>query len=696
MRYNQVDKQWKVPMEQKPTTKSLLESFKADYQSSKTYHDKKMQEIKAYRSIYDADPYGNEVEGKSQLVSKDSRRQSEWLHATLVSPFMDEDIIKASPVTFEDELAARQNQLVVNTQFCRKFKRFAYLTKALKVLDKDGTVIVQTGWNSLTETRESEEPLIVVDESTGAEYIGGMQIVKEKVVVVNEPTAVVRRNEDVYIDPTCQDDMDNCQFIIVRYESNLSRLRQDGRYKSLDKIKKEITDPESDAEYLEMENGSFKFEDDPRKKLLVYEYWGNYDINGDGIAEPIVCTWVNDTIIRLQENPYPDKKLPFVITSVNTKPFELYGEANASLVDDSQKIKTAVIRGMVDNMAASNNGQVITTKNALDAVNRKKMNQGKNFEVNTSVRDIVFGSYNQLPGSAFDMIGLANNDIESITGVMGMNEKGLSGGMSGSAAGAKGVLDATSTRRLNTVRNFAETNIKPLIRKWMAYNAVFLQPEEVMRITNSEYITIKRDDLQGKVDIAINVSTSEDNQIKADKIAFMLQTMGPSMEPDVKYEMMADWAELSKFPVRAKALRDQADKVREQMSKPDPMAEEAKKQELRKMKLENDLLAAQIQAVQASSAEDKGDELEKIARARLLQAQAVKLNADTEMIREKTDNEALKYLKDDNGIAHREKLELESQKNNAKLQIEDMKLKANMLQMRFQAQNGDKAIGVVQ
>jgi len=683
-------------MEQKPTTKSLLESFKADYQSSKTYHDKKMQEIKAYRSIYDADPYGNEVEGKSQLVSKDSRRQSEWLHATLVSPFMDEDIIKASPVTFEDELAARQNQLVVNTQFCRKFKRFAYLTKALKVLDKDGTVIVQTGWNSLTETRESEEPLIVVDESTGAEYIGGMQIVKEKVVVVNEPTAVVRRNEDVYIDPTCQDDMDNCQFIIVRYESNLSRLRQDGRYKSLDKIKKEITDPESDAEYLEMENGSFKFEDDPRKKLLVYEYWGNYDINGDGIAEPIVCTWVNDTIIRLQENPYPDKKLPFVITSVNTKPFELYGEANASLVDDSQKIKTAVIRGMVDNMAASNNGQVITTKNALDAVNRKKMNQGKNFEVNTSVRDIVFGSYNQLPGSAFDMIGLANNDIESITGVMGMNEKGLSGGMSGSAAGAKGVLDATSTRRLNTVRNFAETNIKPLIRKWMAYNAVFLQPEEVMRITNSEYITIKRDDLQGKVDIAINVSTSEDNQIKADKIAFMLQTMGPSMEPDVKYEMMADWAELSKFPVRAKALRDQADKVREQMSKPDPMAEEAKKQELRKMKLENDLLAAQIQAVQASSAEDKGDELEKIARARLLQAQAVKLNADTEMIREKTDNEALKYLKDDNGIAHREKLELESQKNNAKLQIEDMKLKANMLQMRFQAQNGDKAIGVVQ
>ena len=42
--------------------------------------------------------------------------------------------------------------------------------------------------------------------------------------------------------------------------------------------------------------------------MVMYEYWGNYDINDDGIAEPIVCAWVGSTVIRLELNPYPDKK----------------------------------------------------------------------------------------------------------------------------------------------------------------------------------------------------------------------------------------------------------------------------------------------------------------------------------------------------------------------------------------------------
>lgn len=681
---------------EKPKIKDILDKFKADYKASKTYHDQKMTEIDKSRAIYNADLYGNEVDNKSQLVSKDARRQSEWLHSTLVAPFMDEDIIKATPITYEDELAARQNELVINTQFCRKFNRYKFLSKAIKILDMDGTVVIQCGWESETETTEVDRPIIVVDEQTKEEYIGGMETVTETVTVKNQPTAKVRRNEDVYIDPTCQDDMEDCQFVITRYESNLSTLQSDGRYKNLDKIKKQISDPDNDQDYEELENGSFMFEDNPRKKLLVYEYWGNYDIDCDGIAEPIVCVWVNDTVIRLQGNPYPDKQLPFVITSFNSKPFEMYGEANAALIDDSQKLKTAIIRGMVDNLAQSNNGQVITTKNALDSINAKKMANGENFEVNTSINDIKHGSYNQLPGSVFDMIGLANNDIESITGVMNMNDKGLSGGIGGSAAGAQGVLDATSTRRLNTVRNIAENMLKPLIRKWMAYNAVFLEPEEVVRITNSEYVTVKRDDLQGRVDIAISVSTPEDNKLKSDKIAFMLQTMGPSMDPDVQYEMMADWADLNQFPVRAKMLRDQADKIRERMSQPDPYEEEMKQIELDKMRLANEKTKAEIAAIYAGGQEDTADQMEKQAKAQHLMAQTAKLNADTDLVKEKTDTAALEFLKADNGISHLEKLEIEDQKNQAKLQMEQMKLQANMVQMQYQAQQNDKNIGVVQ
>lgn len=131
-------------------------------------------------------------------------------------------------------------------------------------------------------------------------------------------------------------------------------------------------------------------------------------------------------------------------------------------------------------MAQGTNGQVGIRKGALDAIQRKKFFKGQNFEFNGSPADFWQGSYNQIPGSAFDMIGLMNNEIESLTGIKGFSQ-GMSGNALGSTAtGVRGVLDATSTRRLDLVRNIAENpNKKPLMRKWMAYNSEFLSEEEV-------------------------------------------------------------------------------------------------------------------------------------------------------------------------------------------------------------------------
>ena len=55
--------------------------------------------------------------------------------------------------------------------------------------------------------------------------------------------AIFIMNEDIFIDPTCMDNMDECQFVIYRYETDLSTIKSDGRYKNLDKIgKKEDLD----------------------------------------------------------------------------------------------------------------------------------------------------------------------------------------------------------------------------------------------------------------------------------------------------------------------------------------------------------------------------------------------------------------------------------------------------------------------
>jgi hypothetical protein len=284
---------------------AILKAFKADLKNA----DQLQKEWLAKRDMWlnesYGNPYGNEVDNKSKIVSKDIKKQIEWLIPSAADPFLStSDVIKCTPITAEDTLSARQNELLLNTQFCRKFSRFNFINKAIRVLATEGTLVIQTGWDYEDKEVEEEVEIAVVDKYGNT--IIRKEIQKVTKVIKNQPTAIVCRNEDIFIDPTCMDDMDKCQFIIHRYESDLSTLKADGRYKNLDKIDTNSGgyDPDFDAQ----DKTEFKFEDKARKKVLVYEYWGNYDVNNDGITEQVVCAWVGDTIIRLEDNPYPDKK----------------------------------------------------------------------------------------------------------------------------------------------------------------------------------------------------------------------------------------------------------------------------------------------------------------------------------------------------------------------------------------------------
>ncbi len=616
----------------------LLNKLKDDLKAADRLRQEWFNKIQEYRNETNGAPYGNEVKGKSKIVSNDIRKQISWMLPTLADPFLSTpDIIRCNPVTYEDVQAARQNELLLNTQFCRKFPRYNFMMKALKVLAMEGTAVIQTGWDYEDEEIETMVEAVVQHPETGEEIIA---MTKEKVTRVkkNQPTATVCRNEDIYIDPTCMDDIDKCQFVIHRYETDISTLTLDGRYKNLDKVI-EQEGAKYDYGYMPQDHTYFKFNDQARKKMVVYEYWGNYDINEDGIAEPIVCAWIGNTIIRLSSNPYPDNKPPFIVVPFNAVPFQLHGESLASVIGDNQKVKTAIVRGVIDNMAQSNNGQVGMRKGALDIANRKKFLEGRNFEYNGTPNDFWQGSYNQIPGSAFDVLNIMNNEIESQTGV-----KSFSGGISGSAlgstaTGARGALDATATRRISLVRNVAENLIKPLMRKWMAYNYEFLEEEEIVRITNEEFVPIRRDDLEGNIDIDISISTAEDNSAKAQELSFLLQTMGPNQDFEINKLLMAEIAKLSRMP-------ELEQKILAHQPQPDPMDSKLKELEMQKLELENRKLQSEITRNEARSQEDQIDAQLKLNKAKVAEAQARKLGSESDKL-------DLEFLKSNEGIDDR-------------------------------------------
>lgn len=655
----------------------ILNALKADIKAAEHLKCTKDALIDRWKKEYNGEPYGNEQKGKSEIVSRDIKKQSEWQHASIVDPFVStDDVVECTPITYEDNLAAKQNKLLLNTQFCRKFDRFNFITKAAKVLDQEGTLVVQTGWDYEEKTVIEKVETIEIDDN-GNEIIA-IKEVENVVVIKNQPTAKICRNQDVYVDPTCQDDKENIQFVAYRYESDMSTLRKDGRYKNLDKVEKEHL---RDYDYDPQDETHFEFSDKPRKKLIVYEYWGNYDINDDGIAEPIVCVWVGDTIIRLEDNPYPDKKVPFLFVPFSVIPFEIHGEPNAEFIGVNQKIKTAILRGIVDNMTQSNNGQVGVRKNALDRVNKVKFLKGQNFEYNGSPNDFWQGSYNQIPPSVFNIIGLMNNEIESITGI-----KSFSGGITGNslgstATGARGVLDATTTRRVNIVRNIAENLIKPMLRKWMSYNSEFLEEEEIVRITNDEFVPIRRDDLDGKIDINITIATAEDNAAKAQELSFLLQTVGPNEDPTVRRMLMSDMLELMRMPDKAKRLR-------EYQPEPDPLQEKIKQLQYENLILENEKLKADIADKNARASENTVDAQLKLNKAKVEAAKARKLNSEADI-------NDIRFIKEDEEYDHLQKVNLEELKHAQRMELEAQKHRANIEQMLEQALAGDTNIGIL-
>ena len=430
-------------------------------------------------------------------------------------------------------------------------------------------------------------------------------------------------------------------------------------FKNLDRVAKSLGSSTYDNDYRPQDSTRFQFDDNARKKVVVHEYWGNYDVDEDDEAEAIVCCWVGDTIVRLESNPYPDGKPPFIVVPFRAVPFQMYGEANAELIGDNQKVKTAIVRGIIDNMAQSNNGQVGIRKGALDQVNRKKWLNGQNFEFNgnSGPQDFWQGSYNPIPGSAFDMIGLMNNEIESLTGV-----KSFSGGISGNSIGltatsARGAMDAQTVRRMNIVRNIAENLVKPLLRKWLSYNSEFLEDEEVIRITNEEFVPIRRDDLDGRIDIDLTVETAEENSARAQQLSFLLQTLGNNVDPAITQELMAQILDLSRMPEQAKT-------VREYKPQTDPAEEQMKKLQLENLMLENAKLKSEVQRNQSVAAENDIDRQVKLARAARDEAQA-------RAIHSKADIDDLRFLQEESGENEAAKIRLEIAKLQAKLQEKD-------------------------
>lgn len=595
-----------------------IEVLKRDFEASKQTHIVQANKVIRWNDIRNVTGKSKpvKIKGRSSIQPKLVRRQAEWRYPALSEPFLNsEKIFQVNPRTFEDLDAAKQNEILLNYQFDVKLNKVKFIDDYVRTVVDEGSCIVQVGWERLTTKEkqvvpvysyypaEDEEALAILNQAlelkqknpreynenineaikasidysqqNGGEPVLAHQVGEQEVlvdkVIENRPTVEILNTLNVYVDPTCNGDLDKALFIIKSFETNQAECKKAGIYKNLDKVNWAGNNPNSDGDHYTSADENFN-EDLIRKKVVAYEYWGFYDINGTGSLTPIVATWIGSVMIRMEENPFPDGKLPFVIVQYLPVRNSVYGEPDCELLEENQQIMGAITRGLVDILGRSANAQQGFAKGMLDPLNKRRFENGEDYEFNPNLSPqtgYIEHTFNELPQSVLAYVQMLNADAEALTGV-----KSFSGGMSGDAygqvaAGIQGAIDAATKRETAILRRLAY-GVSEIGNKIIAMNAIFLSEEEVIRVTNKQFITIKREDIKGNFDLKVDINTAEVDQAKAQDLGFMLQTLGPNMDPMITMKILAEIADLKRMPTLAEELRNY-------QPQPDPI-EEAKRQ----------------------------------------------------------------------------------------------------------------------
>ena len=663
------------------------------------------------------------IPGSSSIQPKLIRKQAEWRYAPLTEPFLSTpDVFNVGATTAGDKNRAKQNQLVLNNQINTKMKKVAFFDKYIRSTVDSGTAIVKVGWHNETRDVTTQEPVyeyipdlnpmtaerymalaklqqenpegyadysnpgldkaISIFLQTGQLFIPnqtGTEEVTKEVEVANHPTWEVKNQRNVRIDPSCNGDLTKAKFIGESFKTSKSELNKQGdRYSNLDKINVEGTaSPLANPDYVDgNEDSNFEFKDKPRKQFVVTEYWGEWDIDNSGIATPIVAAWVGDVIIRLEKNPFPFQRPPYILVNYMPKEDSLFGEPDGELLLDNQNVVGSVSRGMLDLLGKSANSQTGMRKDMLDATNKRKFRKGQDYEYNGGV-DPRLGTfthkYPEIPQSAYNMITMHHTEAESMSGVKAFANTGITGqGMGSTATSARTALDAASKREIGILRRLAEGIIE-IGRMFISMNAEWLSEEETIRITADNFVNVRRDDLAGNFDLSLTISSAEEDNMKASELAFMLQTTGPNSDPGEVRIIRAEIARLRKMPALAKMIEDYR-------PEPDPMqvAEAQLNIELLKKQIVKEEALAMKHAAEAELAGARG--YKETTQGALNEAKVGTEGAKTTQLHSDASKKNLDTIEQETGVTQERTR-----------QLQDDKSQNNLIEKAVDSMNGSAA-----
>jgi len=370
------------------TDSELLAIVEAEERQSLGYGDGELNtQRETALKYYNAEPYGDEQEGRSQIVTTEVADTVEWVLPSLLKIFATSDkAVEFRPERPSDAEAAKQATEAVNYVFYRQNNGFLALYTFFKdaLLTKNGYIKVyyeesertrKTSYKGLTEPQ-----MVMLTMKQGVEVIGGQSYPDPSWQPQGQPGEVPPNLYDVLIQVTepfgkacvmaippeevliSKDhnsvDLRDADFVAHRCEKTISQLVEMGYDKDV-----LLSLPNSDESWIgqsspehlarrEFDEDEFSSEklDPAMRKVWITEAYIRVDYDGDGIAELRKVVKAGHQVLENEEIDL----IPIASITPTIMTHRHIGKSVADWVMDLQLLKSTLTRQVLDNIYLTN------------------------------------------------------------------------------------------------------------------------------------------------------------------------------------------------------------------------------------------------------------------------------------------------------------------------------------------------------
>ena len=274
---------------------------------------------------------------------------------------------------------------------------------------------------------------------------------------------------------------------------------------------------------------------DPSMRLVaVTEAYIKIDVNGTGIPTLHKVTLGGNQYKLLDYEPCGH--IPFAVFEVDPEPHTFYGRSVADLILNDQDAATAMLRGVLDNVALTNNPRVEIVDGAVN------VDDLLNNEIGGIIRVKQSGAVQPqavpfVAGQTLSALQYFDQQVEDKTGVTkastGLSPDAL---QSTTATAVAATVQAQAAQVEVMARNLAEGGMRQMFKLMLKTMVENVDEEQMMRLQGQSYVPVDPRSWNLGMDVSINVGLGtgrEDQKVAVLNQALQMQiqifqSYGPS------------------------------------------------------------------------------------------------------------------------------------------------------------------------